>query len=249
MTTLPYPSPDEPQEAEPAMHIMTALAELPPHTLISEHQLAQLFGRHVSSIRRAIQRGELPPSVPLLNDHVWTAGGPLGAYQRPSRDGTAGRRADGAPSPRLPTRTRRTPLMAGVRKKPQSSGKYQAWFMDMAGKRTYFVGTRSRPETLRMAQRFEDEHRQIRLGYRPAPRPSDRHQTRPVADVVQEYLAWGQLQGGRQGYPWSATHLRSRRRHLPWWQQTLGLDSARRSARYPPPGGSGDPTPQPGPQQ
>ena len=113
--------------------------------------------------------------------------------------------------------------MAGVRKKPQSSGKYQAWFMDMAGKRTYFVGTRSRPETLRMAQRFEDEHRQIRLGYRPAPRPSDRHQTRPVADVVQEYLAWGQLQGGRQGYPWSAPHLRSRRRHLPWWQQTLGL--------------------------
>ena len=73
MTTLPYPSPDEPQEAEPAMNIMTALAELPPHALISEHQLAQLFGRHVSSIRRAIQRGELPPSVPLLNDHVWTA--------------------------------------------------------------------------------------------------------------------------------------------------------------------------------
>ena len=56
------------------LHIMTALAALPPHTLISEHQLAQLFGRHVSSIRRAIQRGELPPSVPLLNDHVWTAG-------------------------------------------------------------------------------------------------------------------------------------------------------------------------------
>ena len=113
--------------------------------------------------------------------------------------------------------------MSGVRKKPQSSGKYHAWFTDMAGKRTYFVGTRSRPETLRMAQRFEDEHRQIRLGYRPPPRSSDRHQTRPVADVVQEYLAWGQLQGGRQGYPWSATHLRSRRRHLPWWQQTLGL--------------------------
>jgi len=52
---------------------MTALAELPPYALISEHQLAQMFGRHVSSIRRAIQRGELPPSVPLLNEHVWTA--------------------------------------------------------------------------------------------------------------------------------------------------------------------------------
>jgi len=73
MTTLPSPSPEELQEAMPGLHIMAALAALPPHTLISEHQLAQMFGRHVSSIRRAIQRGELPPSVPLLNDHIWTA--------------------------------------------------------------------------------------------------------------------------------------------------------------------------------
>ena len=113
--------------------------------------------------------------------------------------------------------------MAGVRTKPQSSGKYQGWFIAMDGRSTFFVGTRSRSDTLRMARRFEDEHRQIRLGYRPPPRPSDRHQTRPVAEVVQEYLAWGQRQGGRQSYPWSSTHLRSRRRHLLWWQQTLGL--------------------------
>lgn len=73
MTTLPCPSPEEAQEAIPGLHIMTALAALPPHTLISEHQLAQMFGRHVSSIRRAIQRGEVLPTVPLLNDHVWTA--------------------------------------------------------------------------------------------------------------------------------------------------------------------------------
>jgi integrase len=114
--------------------------------------------------------------------------------------------------------------MAGVRKKPQSSGKYQGWFVAMDGRSKFFVGTRSRSETLRMAQRFEDEDRQIRLGYRPPPRPSDRHQTRPVADVIQEYLAWGQLQGGLQGYPWSATHVRNRRHHLHWWQQTLGLE-------------------------
>lgn len=93
--------------------------------------------------------------------------------------------------------------MAGVRRKPQSSGKYQAWFVDMDGQRKFFVGVRSRPETLRMAQRLEDEHRQIRLGYRPPPHPSDRHQTRPLAEVVHEYLAWGQLQGGRRGHPWT----------------------------------------------
>src|SRR5262245_15551233 len=105
--------------------------------------------------------------------------------------------------------------MAGVRTKPQSSGRYQAWYVATNGRSRFFVGTRSRSETFRMAQRLEDEHRQIRLGYRPAPQPSDRYQTRPVAEIVQEYLAWGQVQGGRRGYPWSPFHLRSRQRHLP----------------------------------
>ena len=45
--------------------------------------------------------------------------------------------------------------MAGVRAKPQPSGRYQASFVTMDGQRKFFVGTRSRPETLRMAQRFE----------------------------------------------------------------------------------------------
>src|SRR5262245_25318803 len=73
MTTSLNVSHEELQEVIPGLHLMAALAALPPHTLISEHQLAQMFGRHVSSIRRAMQRGELPPTVPLLNDHVWTA--------------------------------------------------------------------------------------------------------------------------------------------------------------------------------
>jgi integrase len=114
--------------------------------------------------------------------------------------------------------------MAGVRRKPQPSGKYQGWFIAMDGQRKFFVGTRSRPETFRMAQRLEDEHRQIRLGYRPLPAPSDRHRTRPLAEVVQEYLAWGQLQGGRRGYPWSPRHFENRRRHLAWWQTQLSLE-------------------------
>ena len=31
--------------------------------------------------------------------------------------------------------------MAGVRTKPQPSGKYQAWFIDMDGRRKFRVGT------------------------------------------------------------------------------------------------------------
>lgn len=113
--------------------------------------------------------------------------------------------------------------MAGVRKKPQASGKYQAWFIAMDGQRKFFLGVRSRPETLRMAQRLEDEHRQVRLGYRPPPHPSDQYQTRPLVEVVQEYLAWGQLQGGRRGHPWSPRHFENRQRHLAWWQAQLSL--------------------------
>jgi hypothetical protein len=54
------------------MEIMTTLAALPPHALISEHELARLFKRHVTSVKRAVQRGELPPPVPLFGLNVWT---------------------------------------------------------------------------------------------------------------------------------------------------------------------------------
>src|SRR5262245_35114228 len=57
-------------------------------------------------------------------------------------------------------------IMAGVRKKPIQGGKYQGWFIDAMGKRRFFTGTRAKTETLRIAQRLEDEHRQVRLGYR-----------------------------------------------------------------------------------
>ena len=62
------------QEAEPGLDLMTTLATLPRDAIISEQQFAQLFRRDITSVKRAIQRGELPPSVPLLNKQVWTAG-------------------------------------------------------------------------------------------------------------------------------------------------------------------------------
>jgi hypothetical protein len=71
MSTHPSPPP-APQDFEPELDIMTALAVLPPQTLISVSKLAQMAGRHVTSVKRAVQRGELPPPVPLLGDNVWT---------------------------------------------------------------------------------------------------------------------------------------------------------------------------------
>jgi hypothetical protein len=62
------------QEADHGLELITTLAVLPKDAIISEQQFARLFRRHITSVKRAIQRGELPPSVPLLNEQVWTAG-------------------------------------------------------------------------------------------------------------------------------------------------------------------------------
>jgi hypothetical protein len=71
MSTHPSPPP-EPQDVEPELELMTALAVLPPQTLISESKLAQMAGRHITSVKRAVQRQELPPPVPFLGANVWT---------------------------------------------------------------------------------------------------------------------------------------------------------------------------------
>ena len=113
--------------------------------------------------------------------------------------------------------------MAGVRKKPSKGGKFQGWFVDAGGKQRFFTGTRSKTETQRIADRLEDEHRQVRLGYRPAPQAADRQRHRPVEEVKAEYLAWGESQGGRGGRPWGKTHARMRQSLLRWWRDRLGL--------------------------
>ena len=116
--------------------------------------------------------------------------------------------------------------MAGIREEPsQRTGKYQGWFINAHGKRTYFRGTTSKAKTRQMANRLEDEHRQIRLGYRPAPQSAEKHRSRLYAEIMAEYLAWGEAQGGRGGRPWGATHARNRRMHLGWWQKCLGINS------------------------
>ena len=113
--------------------------------------------------------------------------------------------------------------MAGVRSAPNRNGKYQGWYVNHAGRRVFFVGTRKEAETRRMAERLEDENRQIRLGYRPVPKSADKHRATPIQEVIDQYVAWGKSQGGRNGYPWAETHARKRVAGLKWWVRVLGL--------------------------
>ena len=111
--------------------------------------------------------------------------------------------------------------MAGVRKTTRGNGKYQGWFFDRFGKRRYVVGTKRKAETLRIVEKLEDDERQIRLGYRPAPDVTAKNGNCDVEKIMSEYIAWGESQGGRGGGAWGKTHARMRRTHLAWWRERL----------------------------
>jgi len=54
--------------------VIAALGELTPGAIITEEGVARLFNWHVVSVKRAVERGELPPPCRLFGTNVWTAG-------------------------------------------------------------------------------------------------------------------------------------------------------------------------------
>jgi integrase len=50
-----------------------------------------------------------------------------------------------------------------------------------------------------------------------------KYRDRSFMETVNEYLEWGQLQGGRKGRPWSQEHASRKKRHLCLWAETLDL--------------------------
>ena len=54
--------------------IIALLGELKPNAVINEEGIASIFGRHTASVKRAVQRGELPPPTRLFGNNTWTVG-------------------------------------------------------------------------------------------------------------------------------------------------------------------------------
>ena len=63
---------DRQEDRNSSLGIIRRFGDLPPDTILSEEALAKLFNRHRVSIKRAVSRGELPPSVRLFGEPVWT---------------------------------------------------------------------------------------------------------------------------------------------------------------------------------
>ena len=103
-------------------------------------------------------------------------------------------------------------------------GCWRFQYTDWTGKRRTATGTGGEKETRALAGRVEREHLEIRRGWRPAPTSALKHARRGFAEVRDEYLAWGNSQGGRGGRPWGKGHARMRRSLLAWWEERLELD-------------------------
>lgn len=64
---------DEKTESEGlSLGIIREIGDLPAEAVITEQGLAKIFDRHRVSIKRAVERRELPPSVRLFGEPVWT---------------------------------------------------------------------------------------------------------------------------------------------------------------------------------
>lgn len=62
--------------------VVRELGDLPAGGIISESALARMLGRHKVSIKRAVERGELPPPIRLCGGPVWLAGSIVEHLQR-----------------------------------------------------------------------------------------------------------------------------------------------------------------------
>jgi integrase len=116
--------------------------------------------------------------------------------------------------------------MPGVRKTPRKAdGKYQGWYFDSSKVRKHFTGTHDYDETRRIAVRLEDDHLQVRLGYRPSRSKAEKSRPLKIDKILQDYMEWGCTQGGRGGRPWSTVHAANRQAQLTWWRERLGLET------------------------
>jgi len=62
------------EEKNNGIGVIRELGELPPDTVLSEEALAKIFSWHRVSIKRAVERGELPPSIRMFGQSCWTVG-------------------------------------------------------------------------------------------------------------------------------------------------------------------------------
>lgn len=102
---------------------------------------------------------------------------------------------------------------------PHPKWKYQ--YKDRWNRKRTATGYMSKRDTERLANRIEEDERQIRQGIKEVPKPCA--VDHDIHTVVQDYLNWGNTCGGREGNPWGKKHALERKSKLTWWIDQLNL--------------------------
>lgn len=119
--------------------------------------------------------------------------------------------------------------MASIqRTKNKKTGKFHPkWryqYTDRFGVRRTATGLTTERETKRMAEEHEARERAYRTGQLECPSIEHKTRLRTVEEVMDEYLAWGEAQGGRGGRPWDIEHAAKKRSHLTEWRLALKFE-------------------------
>jgi hypothetical protein len=72
--STPIAGQDLQHEWEKMPGVIAILGELESGAIITEEGIGYLFNRHITSVKRAIQRGELPEPCRLFGQSSWTVG-------------------------------------------------------------------------------------------------------------------------------------------------------------------------------
>lgn len=57
-----------------SVKVVRTLADLPPRSLVTEAGLAEMFSVSDRTVRRMVERGQLPPPVKLADRNTWMVG-------------------------------------------------------------------------------------------------------------------------------------------------------------------------------
>ena len=112
-----------------------------------------------------------------------------------------------------PTTGKRVPMIGGDGK-PVMLPKWRTVIVDHKGVRRTLTLSANKQQAQKQADMIEQREREIKLGVRAAPTPQDKNGSRPIADVVGEYMAWGRAQGGRRGMPRDVEHAYKKERDI-----------------------------------
>ena len=117
--------------------------------------------------------------------------------------------------------------MASVFKTKDRNGKpHGVWrfkYKDHTGKWVYGTGWPDKKKTVQHALAVEAEHRAIYKGEKEIPAAWLKNRNKPVAEVIADYLDWGNSCGGRNGRPWDKQNATLKAKYLTWWAQKLNV--------------------------